>query len=569
MTKSAGDGAAPPNPVPDEPPPVAGAIGATRRLQPLLLAGSAVAVFPLVVSSAADRPWVAVFVAAIAIAAGTSWWAIRMNRLPEPVARWLPLVCTIVAFAGLALVLAAVEPQHVRSFVPVVVALSAALSTTPGRMLRWIFQIALLALVGISLWEASSGPGEIAFVTLLIAAVIVVAEVFTRELRRTRTAEVEARRAAERRAELLWTARGLPGQSVQAAAEAVTRTLRELAFDAAGVAKVGPDGLVGVYMEGIPAATRPIPPGTGVAWEAIERDETIVLEDYQRSDNRMPERPTIHSTVVTPIRVDGAAVGTVMCARRIAAPPTEAEVEIAEVLADHLSGVFAAEERQARQRQLLERVEELDRMRTGLVSAVSAELRDPLTIVRGISSILRVHGDRLAPAERRAFLERLGAQTQDLRRVVDAILDFSRLQSRRDDAVTSTVVVAELLVQMRGDHQVEFAPPVDQIPRSWQVEVDPVLLRFGLQLLAEPRLTPAGDVQPVRIGVTPVDEGIELVRRSDESPPISRLTLSLASQVLSAAGASVSDEDDPRVWLPTQARPQTTDARALADGEVG
>lgn len=561
MTKSARDGPSPATPALEGPP--AGRIGATRRLQPLLLAGSGLAVLPLVASSEGGRPWVTVLLVVVVVAAGTTWWAIRAGRLTEPVARWLPLTCTIVAFAGLALVFVTIGAQHVMSFVPVVVALSVALSTTPGRVLRWIFQIALLALFSLTLWGAGSGSGEITFVTLMIVAVIAVTEVFTRELRRTRVSEAEARRAAERRAELLWTARGLPGQSVQAAAEAVTRTFRELAFDAAGVARVGPDGLVGVYMEGIPAATRPLPPGTGVAWEAIERDETIVLDDYQRSANRLPERPTIHSTVVTPIRVDGAAVGTVMCARRLEAAPTAAEVEIAEVLADHLSGVFAAEERQDRQRQLLERVEELDRMRTGLVSAVSAELRDPLTIVRGVASILRVHGDRLAPAERRAFLERLGAQTQDLRRVVDAILDFSRLQSQRDGAVPSTVVVADLLESLGDDHQVAFEPTIDRIPRSWQVEVDPELVRFGLQLLAEPRLASTGDLRSVRIDVTSVEEGIELVRRSDQSPTISRLTLSLASQVLGAAGASVSDEDDPRVRLPTRARPRADDVRGV------
>ncbi len=543
-------------------------VGATRRLQPLLLAGSAFAVLPLVASEG-RHAWATVLIAVVAPVAAATWWFIRTDRVAEPVARWLPLGCTLVAFAGLALVFGTVGSPRALSVIPLVVAFSAALSTTPGFALRWIFQIALLALVAVALWDAGSGPAEAAFVTLLIMTVIAVAEVFTRELRRTRTAESEARHAAERRAELLWTARRIPGQSVQAAAEAVTRTLRELAFDAAGVARVGPDGLVGVYLEGIPAAARPMPSGTGVSWEAIERDETIVLEDYQRSENRMAERPTIRSTVVTPIRVDGVPVGTVMCARRIAAPPNAAEVEIAEVLADHLSGVFAAEERQDRQRELLDRVEELDRMRTSLVSAVSAELRDPLTIVRGIASILRVHGDRLAPAERRAFLERLGAQTQDLRRVVDAILDFSRLQSRRDQASTTTVVVADLLRLLRDDHQVDVAPPVDRMPRSWQVEVDPGLLRFGLQLLAEPRLTPTGDVQPVHLDVVAVDEGVELVRRSDRSPTISKLTLSLAAQVLSAAGASVSDEDDPRVRLPTHAPPRTDDEPARAHGELG
>ncbi|MFP4636066.1 MAG: GAF domain-containing protein, partial [Nitriliruptoraceae bacterium] len=309
------------------------------------------------------------------------------------------------------------------------------------------------------------------------------------------------------------------------------------------------DRLVGIHLDGIPDVSRPVRPGDGVSWQAMEQGRTVVLDDYQRAERRLSERGSIRSVVITPIRVDGRPIGTVMCARHQVGPPSDAEVEIAEVLADHLGGVIAAAQRRERQQQLLRRVEELDRMRSGLVDAVSAELRDPLTIVRGIASILRVHGDRLPPGERRAFLERLGAQTQDLRRVVDAILDFSRFQAKRGAADLQVLPLAEVLAPTVGEDEVELVPPLAELPDEPFVRVDPQLIHFGLQLLTEARLGADGHVHRVRLEVLVGDEAVTLVRRMEGSPPISTLTVSLATQLLVAAGAAVDADDEPRIHL--------------------
>ena len=464
---------------------------------------------------------------------------------------WVAL--TFVVFGMVVLLLVVVDGGHVVAFVPLLGALVAALSAIGSRLQRWCCQAGLLVVVTVAFLLHDRPVAETVFVVALLASIALITEVFTAELVRARAAEADARRAAERRVELLETARGLPGSSAEAAAEAVVDTLRSLAFDAAGVAVVRDGVLAAFHLDGIPYVGEPLPRGRGVSWEAIEQDQTIVLDDYRQAPQRLSERPTIRSTVVTPIRVDGQPIGTVMCARAEPGTPSDAEVEIAEVLADHLGGVFAAAQRTDRQRELLARVEELDRMRTGLVGAVSAELRDPLTIVRGLASILRVHGDRLPPGERRVFLERLGAQTMDLRRVVDAILDFSRFQAQRRAATVVSTPLAEVLAPLLSDHEVDVRPSLDDLPRDLTVEVDAHLLRFGLQLLVEPRLDTDGRVRPVRLDVVVDDGSAVLVRRERESPPVSALTVSLAAQLLVAAGAtvgSVGDGGDTWVRLP-------------------
>ena len=521
-------------------------------LSALLVAGAAIVALPAVVRQAAPLP-AALVLALVAVGGVAVWWVARTGRLPSSLERRAWLGVAAGAFALLALLLAVLDGAGVVALVAPTGALVAALSTLPGRLRRWSCQAVVLSAVAAGFTLHARPVAQTAFAVAVLASIALVAEVFTAELVRARAAEADARRTAERRAELLETARGLPGSSVEAAAEAVVATLRSLAFDAAGVAVAHDDVLEAIHLDGIPRTNTPVPRGRGVSWQAIERDETIVLADYLRSEQRLTDRQMIRSTVVTPVRVDAQPVGTLMCARREPAQPSEAEVEIAEVLADHLGGVFAAARRRERQAELLARVEELDRMRTGLVEAVSAELRDPLTVVRGLASVLRAHGDRLPPGERRVFLDRLGAQTADLRRVVDAILDFSRFQAQRRSATVEAAPLAEVLAPLVAEHEVELAPALKDLPSQLSVWVDPQLLRFGLQLLVERRLDTDGRVRSVRLDVEPEQDSVVLVRRAEASPPISTLTVSLASQVLVAAGATVTGVDvgsDARVRLP-------------------
>lgn len=515
----------------------------------LLLAATAGVVASVLARQEAPELAVGLLLAA-AIAALAVFVIARRVRMGSETARGVSLGLTLTACAALVVALVVIDDEQAIAVVPIAAALAVAVSTMRGRAARWSLQLLLLAIVGTGLVANGRPLADIVLVVTLLASAAFMAEAFSWEMVRARVAEAEARRTAEWRTELLRTARELPGRSVQAAAEAVVATLRSLAFDAAGVGLVEGDRLVGIHLDGIPQVSRPVRRGEGVSWQAIEQGRTIVLDDYQQGEHRLDERPSIRSTVVTPIRVDGRPVGTVMCARNHVGPPSDAEVEIAEVLADHLGGVVAAARRRDRQRQLLHRVEELDRMRSGLVDAVSAELRDPLTIVRGIASILRVHGDRLPPGERRAFLDRLGAQTQDLRRVVDAILDFSRFQAKRGAADLQELPLVEVLAPIVGEDEVVLVPPLGELSGELVVRVDPQLIVFGLQLLTEARLGVDGRVHRVRLEVVADDEAVTLVRRTDASPPISELTVSLASQLLVAAGADVDADDEPRVRLP-------------------
>jgi Na+/proline symporter/signal transduction histidine kinase len=77
-----------------------------------------------------------------------------------------------------------------------------------------------------------------------------------------------------------------------------------------------------------------------------------------------------------------------------------------------------------------ERLTELDRLKDDFVSTVSHELRTPLTSIRAFSEILHDH-PALDAAERSRFLGIIIKETERLTRLINQILDLSRLESGR------------------------------------------------------------------------------------------------------------------------------------------
>ena len=71
----------------------------------------------------------------------------------------------------------------------------------------------------------------------------------------------------------------------------------------------------------------------------------------------------------------------------------------------------------------------VSRLQTEFVAAVSHEFRTPLTALRHVTDLLDDHDDD--PAERRQFYGALSRNTLRLQRLVEGLLDFSRMESGR------------------------------------------------------------------------------------------------------------------------------------------
>ncbi len=78
------------------------------------------------------------------------------------------------------------------------------------------------------------------------------------------------------------------------------------------------------------------------------------------------------------------------------------------------------------------RLQELDRLKDDFVSTMSHELRTPLTSIRSFSEILLDNPD-LSDAERQGFMATIVEETERLTRLINQVLDLSKLESGLTD----------------------------------------------------------------------------------------------------------------------------------------
>ena len=77
-----------------------------------------------------------------------------------------------------------------------------------------------------------------------------------------------------------------------------------------------------------------------------------------------------------------------------------------------------------------ERLQSLGELRTNFVSNVSHELRTPLTSILGYSEMLRDRGADMSEAMRKEFLEVIHDQGQQLRDIINDLLDLDRMEDQ-------------------------------------------------------------------------------------------------------------------------------------------
>ncbi len=217
------------------------------------------------------------------------------------------------------------------------------------------------------------------------------------------------------------------------------------------------------------------------------------------------------------------AWGDVLAVVAVRTPEVRAEARatleaLARQAAIALDRVRLAEE--ARDAALRAKTEEL---RSGLLSAVSHDLRTPLATITGSATTLRESPD-LSPAARRDLLDAICEEAERLERLVANLLDMTRLDSgavepRREWVPLDEVVGGALtrLERRLGGRRVVTAVPPD-LPL---VSLDPVLVQQLFVNLLEnaAKYTPPGselEIRAAREGGTLV---VDVADRGPGIPP--------------------------------------------------
>jgi signal transduction histidine kinase len=167
-----------------------------------------------------------------------------------------------------------------------------------------------------------------------------------------------------------------------------------------------------------------IPIGGGFAGRIAAERRPVILEDVDHADvlNPILREKGIKSMLGVPLLVGSEPLGVLHVGTLVHRKFTRSDVELLCLVADR---VAIAIERA----RLHEQTVELDQLKASFIAIASHELRTPATSVYGVLTTLVARGDELSPELRNELLQVGAEQGERLKRLVEELLDLSRLDS--------------------------------------------------------------------------------------------------------------------------------------------
>jgi two-component system, OmpR family, sensor histidine kinase KdpD len=173
-----------------------------------------------------------------------------------------------------------------------------------------------------------------------------------------------------------------------------------------------------------------------------------------------------------------------------------------------------------RQLQSARRQAEIEKLRNALLSALSHDLRTPLTSLVGASTVLCEN--RLEPRQRHQFSRMVAAEARRLSRLVNNLLELTRLEAGRVHATQAHQAIDEAIgsALSRLEPQLLGRRVSTEVPEEIPLVVfDPVLIEQVIINLVENIVNHAGPASPVEIAARDCDDEI-VVQVADRGPGV-------------------------------------------------
>ena len=178
-------------------------------------------------------------------------------------------------------------------------------------------------------------------------------------------------------------------------------------------------------------------------------------------------------------------------------------------------------QRLARERETIERLEELARLKSAFLASVSHELRTPLAALVGFAEVLQTRWSDVTTDDRDHILSRMVAQGERLRRLIENLLDSTSLEMGNLRVRPETVEVAEVLRRVVANHVGGRAIHLEVADDLGPVSADPARLSQVVANLLDNALR-HGSEEGSMVTVSAFPSGLEAIEISvaDEGPGI-------------------------------------------------
>jgi signal transduction histidine kinase len=299
-----------------------------------------------------------------------------------------------------------------------------------------------------------------------------------------------------------------------------------------------------------------IPLGKGFAGRVAAERAPVILDDVDHADvlNPILREKGIKSLLGIPLLVNDEAIGVLHVGTLTQRRFDKDDCELLRLVGER---VAVAIERA----KLDEELRLLDEFRTNFIAIASHELRTPAASVYGAVVTLFERGDTL-PLETRNQLMRVAyEQGERLTKLLEQLLDLSRLDSKRIRIVTRPIVVRSTLEKIVSD-SLPHTPVSLEVPSDLAAVIDPLALdRIISNLLVNavrhgaPPIVLAAEQRDahLRISVTDHGRGVPEKMRSRLFERFERgsnargsgLGLSIARAYAHAHGGDLVYHDDP------------------------
>ena len=255
-----------------------------------------------------------------------------------------------------------------------------------------------------------------------------------------------------------------------------------------------------------------IPVGQGFAGRIAASGEAVILDNVAEADvfNPILREKGIASMLGVPLLAQGRAIGVLHVGTLTPRKFTRDDEELLLLVAERVA--VAIERARLHEELIL-----LDELRMNFVAIASHELRTPAASVYGAVATLAERGAELDPETREELLQIAYEQGDRLSRLLDQLLDLSRLDSRSIRVSPRPIVLQSVLSKIAREAVPQGTPLDVDVPDDLAVIADPLVLdRVVSNLLAnavrhgEPPVVLAAEQRDrhIRISVTDNGEGV-------------------------------------------------------------